>query len=71
MKTIACREVGVANCDHVVEGETEDEVMKRGAEHGKNVHGMKDEDYTPEFMQKVRGLSYFLKILLVYLCKQF
>ena len=47
MKTIACREVGVANCDHVVEGETEDEVMKRGAEHGKNVHGMKDEDFYP------------------------
>jgi predicted small metal-binding protein len=56
MKTIACREVGLANCDHVVEGETEEEVMKRGAEHGKNVHGMKDEDFTPEFMQKVRGL---------------
>ena len=44
------------NCDHVVECETEDEVMKRGAEQGKNVHGMKDEDFTPEFMQKVRGL---------------
>jgi predicted small metal-binding protein len=56
MKTIACREVGLANCDHVVESETEEEVMKRGAEHGKNVHGMKDEDFTPEFMQKVRGL---------------
>jgi hypothetical protein len=35
-----------------VEGETEEEVMKRGAEHGKNVHGMKDEEFTPEFMQK-------------------
>jgi hypothetical protein len=30
--------------------------MKRGAEHGKNIHGMKDADFTPEFMQKVRGL---------------
>ena len=36
----------------VVEGETEEEVMKRGAEHGKNVHGMKDEEFTHEFMQK-------------------
>ena len=26
--------------------------MKRGAEHGKNVHGMKDEEFTHEFMQK-------------------
>jgi predicted small metal-binding protein len=34
----------VANCDHVVEGEIKEEVMKSGAEHGKNVHGMKDED---------------------------
>jgi predicted small metal-binding protein len=55
MKTIACREVGVADCDHVVTGETEEEVLKRGAEHGKNVHGMKDEDFTPEFMEKVKG----------------
>jgi hypothetical protein len=30
--------------------------MKHGAELGKNVHGMKDEDFTPEFIQKVRGL---------------
>jgi predicted small metal-binding protein len=55
MKTIVCREVGVADCDHVVTGETEEEVLKRGAEHGKNVHGMKDEDFTPEFMEKVKG----------------
>ena len=30
--------------------------MKRVAEHGKNVHGMKDQDFTPEFMEKVGGL---------------
>ena len=62
MKTIACREVGVANCDHVVEGETEDEVMKRGAEHGKNVHGMNDEDFIPEFMQKEEDLFVLPKL---------
>jgi predicted small metal-binding protein len=44
MKTISCREVGVADCDHVVTGETEEEVLKRGGENAKNVHGMKDED---------------------------
>jgi hypothetical protein len=27
-----------------------------GAEQGKDVHGMKDKDFTPEFMQKVREL---------------
>ena len=30
--------------------------IQRGAEQSKNVHGMKDKDFTPEFMQKVRGL---------------
>jgi predicted small metal-binding protein len=39
-----------------VTGETEEEVLKRGGEYAKNVHGMKDEDFTPEFMEKVKGL---------------
>jgi hypothetical protein len=30
--------------------------MKRGAEHAMRDHGMKDEDFTPEFMEKVKGL---------------
>ncbi len=56
MKTIACREVGLANCDHVIEGETEEEVMKRGAEQGRYVLGMIDEDFSRDLMDKVRGL---------------
>jgi predicted small metal-binding protein len=55
MKTITCREAGF-DCDYVVKGETEEEVMKRGAEHAMRDHGMKDEDFTPEFMEKVKGL---------------
>ena len=30
--------------------------IQRSAEQGKDFHGMKDKDFTPEFMQKVRGL---------------
>jgi predicted small metal-binding protein len=55
MKTITCREAGF-DCDHVVKGETEEEVMKRGAEHAMKAHGMNEEDITPEFKDKVRGL---------------
>ena len=55
MKTITCHEVGF-DCDSVVKGETEEEVMKRGAEHAMKDHGMKEEDITPEFKEKVRGL---------------
>jgi predicted small metal-binding protein len=55
MKTITCREAGF-DCDHVVKGETEEEVMANGAEHVKKEHGMKAEDNTPEFKEKVRAL---------------
>ena len=55
MKTVSCREAGF-DCDHVVKGETEEEVMKNGAEHAMKVHGMKEKDMTPEMQQKIRGL---------------
>ena len=55
MKTISCREAGF-DCDHVVKGETEEDVMKNGAEHAMEAHGMKEEDITPEMKQKIRGL---------------
>lgn len=55
MKTITCREAGF-DCDHVVKGETEEEVMKRGTERAMKAHGMNEEDITPEFKDKVRGL---------------
>ena len=32
MKTISCREAGF-ECDHVVKGQTEEEVIKSGTEH--------------------------------------
>jgi predicted small metal-binding protein len=40
VKSISCREAGF-DCDYVVKGETEEEVMKNGAEHVNKVHGMK------------------------------
>ena len=55
MKTINCREAGF-DCDYVVKGETEEEVMKNGIEHAKNARNMKEEDITPEIRQKIKGL---------------
>ena len=54
VKSISCREAGF-DCDYVVKGETEEEVMKNGAEHVQKVHGIKEEDLTPEMKQKIRG----------------
>ncbi|HEU4444402.1 MAG TPA: DUF1059 domain-containing protein [Nitrososphaeraceae archaeon] len=55
MKTVTCREAGF-DCDYVVEGQTDDEVMKRGVEHLVKDHGMREEDITPGMKEKVRKL---------------
>ena len=54
MKQIACRDLGL-DCDYVATAETEEELMRVGAEHGKAVHGYTDEDFTPEMVEKVKA----------------
>jgi predicted small metal-binding protein len=48
--SLCCRETGL-DCDYVIEGETEDEILSKGADHAIKVHGLKAEDlffeYTP------------------------
>jgi predicted small metal-binding protein len=53
MKTINCREAGF-QCDYIVRAQNEEEVMKNGADHAIKEHGMKPEDITPEFKEKVK-----------------
>lgn len=55
MKTLSCREAGF-DCNYLVEGETEEEILQKGQEHGMRDHGLKDQDCTPEFKQKLKGL---------------
>jgi predicted small metal-binding protein len=55
MKTINCREAGF-ECDHIVKGETEQEVLKNGMEHAKKDHNMKEEDITPEMKEKIKSI---------------
>jgi predicted small metal-binding protein len=50
-KEIRCRDVGV-DCDWVARGETEEEIMKKAAEHAKKAHGMNE--IPPELVQRVR-----------------
>ncbi|MFB3882201.1 MAG: DUF1059 domain-containing protein [Armatimonadota bacterium] len=52
MKTLACRDVGVA-CDWVGKGKTADEVMEKAKEHAKKAHGM--ETIPPEMVAKVKA----------------
>jgi predicted small metal-binding protein len=41
--TLICRETGL-DCDYVIEGETEEEMLSKGADHAIKVHGLKPED---------------------------
>jgi predicted small metal-binding protein len=42
-KEMRCADLGM-DCQYVARGETEDEVMQQAAQHGKQAHGMTDED---------------------------
>ena len=56
MKEIRCAEVGFfPDCEGVMRGENEDEVMAAAAEHGRTVHGMTDEDFTDENVEIIRS----------------
>ena len=52
MKELACRDAGF-DCDAVVHGETEDEVMAQAGPHAQQVHGV---EVTPEMAGRIRTL---------------
>ena len=52
MKAMHCGEL-MKGCDFVARGATEDEVMKKAAEHAKAAHGI--DNITPELAQKVKA----------------
>lgn len=39
MKELRCKDVGFA-CDAVVRADTEEEVLRQGAEHARKIHGL-------------------------------
>jgi len=52
MKTLSCRDVGVA-CDWVGKGKTVEEVMAKAKEHAKKAHGMSE--ISPEMVAKAKA----------------
>ncbi len=55
MLTLACRDVG-QNCDCIVQGETEEVLMKNAAEHAVKDHGYTEEDImTPEMKDRIKS----------------
>jgi len=53
MKELRCSDAGF-DCEHVIQGEDEPEVMAKAAEHAREVHGMDEID--EETGQKLREL---------------
>ena len=54
--TLACRDSGV-DCDFVARGETEEEVLAKGATHVKEVHGYTDEQLNdPKFQEEIKKI---------------
>ena len=54
--SLACKDAGVA-CEFVATGETEEEVLAKGAKHVKEVHGYTDEQVNdPKFLEESRKL---------------
>ena len=52
-KAIHCSDMG-SDCTFVARGETMEEVLAVGAEHGKEVHGISE--ITPEMVEMVKSL---------------
>lgn len=52
-KTLACKDVGV-NCDFVIKGADEADVMRQAAEHAKGCH--QSVQMTPEVQAKIRSV---------------
>ncbi len=53
MKELRCKDAG-QNCNFVVRGKTEEEVMKSAAEHGRTAHNMRE--VPKEMASKMRSL---------------
>jgi len=52
-KVLRCRDVGIWDCDFVVHADTEEELLKKAAEHAKTVHNL--EEITEEAVEKIRA----------------
>ena len=52
MRTLMCRDAGF-DCDAVVEGQTDDEVMAQAGPHAKEAHGV---DVSPAMAEQIKGL---------------
>ena len=51
-KVVSCKDAGV-ECDFVIRGETEQDILRQAAEHARTAHNMTE--IPPEVAEKLRG----------------
>jgi predicted small metal-binding protein len=53
MKQVSCGQLGLS-CDHVIQAETEEEIIKKTVEHIWEHHAIKPEEMTSEMKVKIK-----------------
>jgi predicted small metal-binding protein len=53
MKRLACRDVGL-DCDYIIKGETEEEIMENAVQHAWEIHAIKPEEMTSEMKVRIK-----------------
>ncbi len=53
MKRLTCRDVGL-DCDFIMNGSTEEEVLNKANDHAWKVHAIKPEEMTSEMKVKIK-----------------
>jgi predicted small metal-binding protein len=59
MKQIACRKIGL-DCNDVIEGETEEELIRNAVNHAWERHAIKPNEMTSEMKAKIKENIYTL-----------
>ena len=57
MKTLACRSVGL-DCDYIIKGMTEEEVLKHAQQHYSEIHAIEPEEISSEMKVKIKDNIY-------------
>jgi len=54
MKSLSCRDIGF-DCNYTVKADNACELFAKGERHVFNAHGLREEEFTPKFNEKMKS----------------
>ncbi|MGD9673858.1 MAG: DUF1059 domain-containing protein [Candidatus Nitrosocosmicus sp.] len=54
MFSLKCADAGF-DCDYAVEANSEEEIISKVKEHGRNVHNLHENEFSPDLVNKIRA----------------